>query len=472
MREHEWRASSWKNSGATPIAKRKQSDNTEKCDPETKPKRQRLLSRNETLTIKPHRLHPISTFPNRFEAISSSSARQPNDKHSHGTSSIIAECNRRWVFSDGDYSALKDRVVVVSYNILGVENASNHPDLYYKIPPQFLEWNRRKELIGHEINRYNAGIICFQEVDRFNDLNFLLKKDGFSGVHKARTGDASDGCAIFWKETMFTLLHEENIEFQSYGLCNNVAQLCVLKMNDSESKPNPCMQSSKAAATNSRKLVVGNVHVLFNPKRGDIKLGQVRLFIERAYELSQEWGNVPVIIGGDLNSLPQSAIYQFLASSKLDILVHERRNISGQLNHQPCRKYFRSHNSNVKSNCIAISRPLTHVWSDEEVMLATGSKGLTHLSHPLKLSSAYLGVPGSGRSRDSCGEPLATSYHSKFMGTVDYIWHTAELFPVRVLETVPVDVLRRSAGLPNEVWGSDHLALVCELAFSENDNRT
>lgn len=26
-------------------------------------------------------------------------------------------------------------------------------------------------------------------------------------------------------------------------------------------------------------------------------------------------------------------------------------------------------------------------------------------------------------TRDNHGEPLATSYHSKFMGTVDYIWY-------------------------------------------------
>ena len=29
---------------------------------------------------------------------------------------------------------------------------------------------------------------------------------------------------------------------------------------------------------------------------------------------------------------------------------------------------------------------------------------------------------GSCRTRDNYGEPLATSYHSEFMGTVDYIW--------------------------------------------------
>ncbi len=32
-------------------------------------------------------------------------------------------------------------------------------------------------------------------------------------------------------------------------------------------------------------------------------------------------------------------------------------------------------------------------------------------------------LQGSSRTRDNHGEPLATSYHSKFLGTVDYIWY-------------------------------------------------
>lgn len=75
--------------------------------------------------------------------------------------------------------------------------------------------------------------------------------------------------------------------------------------------------------TPTRRFLVGNIHVLFNPKRGDIKLGQVRLFLEKAHRLSQEWGSIPVIIAGDLNSMPQSALYQFLASSEFSVRLHK-----------------------------------------------------------------------------------------------------------------------------------------------------
>ncbi|KAM3703226.1 hypothetical protein ACJW30_04G080200 [Castanea mollissima] len=401
-------------------------------------KRRRVASsfEPETPTLIPD---PPRTLPvhNRFQHLHSSSGsrRKQRDQKSNATE---VTTNRNWVFSSHDLPNYKDTVVVVSYNILGVENASNHPYLYYKVPPKFLDWDRRKILIREEINRYNASILCFQEVDRFDDLEHLFKKDGFVGIHKARTGEACDGCAIFWKEKLFTVLHQENIEFRRVGLRDNVAQLCVLEMIQNQSESKSSTQTSTSSPTQSRRLLVGNIHVLFNPNRGDIKLGQ-------------------------------SAMYQFLASSKLDIQQLDRREISGQLEcPSQCRGYKPYYENATRSNVwMSIPRPLLYTWSDEELRLATGS-GVTHVQHQLKLFSAYLGVPGSSRTRDIHGEPLATSYHSKFMGTVDYIWHTEELVPVRVLETLPIDTLRRSGGLPSEKWGSDHLALVCELAFADD----
>ncbi|KAM3268696.1 carbon catabolite repressor protein 4 5 isoform X1 [Capsicum chacoense] len=361
----------------------------------------------------------------------------------------IADDKRKWVYSTHHISPLQDRVVFMSYNILGVKNAAAHEDLYLNVSPKYLDWDYRKKLICKEIRDYNPGIMCFQEVDRFDDLDHLLVKEGFKGVYQARTGDACDGCAIFWNSKLFDILHEESIEFQNFNLRNNVCQLCVFKMNVKSS--NKDMSASNSESVSSPRFLVGNIHVLYNPNRGDIKLGQVRLFLESAQRLSQEWGDIPVVLAGDLNSMPQSAMYQFLTSNKLDIQMHDRKQISGQI--YP----FQNRSFNPR---------FCNRWSNEELMLATGT-GASYLIHQLQLSSAYAGTPGSSRTRGNSGEPLATSYHFKFMGTVDYIWHTTEFVPVRVLDTLPVDILRRTRGLPSKKWGSDHLSLVCELAFAD-----
>lgn len=416
-------------------------------------KKRRFALETETPIQLPNRQTHHHTPPNSYR-FNFSSHTHSHRKWEHLKSSAGTETPRKWVFSSRDFSNCKDKVVFVSYNILGVENASKHPDLYYKVPQNCLDWDCRKKLICKEITRYNPSILCFQEVDRFDDLVNILQKDGFSGVYQARTGEACDGCAIFWKTELFTILHIENIEFKKFDLRDNVAQLCVLKMK--KNQPNTNEDSQTSAVRSSRNLLVGNIHVLFNPKRGDIKLGQVRVFLEKARKLSEEWGNIPTLIGGDLNSMPQSAMYHFLSSSELDVRLHDRRKISGQI--RPLEyPAFLSYNRYPSR------------WTGEELRLATGTERGTHVKHQLKLHSAYLGVPGSSRSRDSYGEPLATTYHSQFMGTVDYIWHTEDLAPVRVLETLPIENLRKLGGLPSKNWGSDHLALVCELAFADDD---
>uniref|UniRef100_A0A7C9A1P7 Poly(A)-specific ribonuclease n=1 Tax=Opuntia streptacantha TaxID=393608 RepID=A0A7C9A1P7_OPUST len=400
----------------------------------------------ETLTLKRCSVEWKSSSKH-FVSTRTRSSYQNHKRYSRKDSSS-RHVHRKWSSSDTDCSGFR-----------GVENASRHPDLYCNIPWKYMDWDYRKACIHRELIKYDPSILCFQEVDRFRDLHDILKPNGFKGVLKARTGDACDGCAMFWKDQRFTLLREENIEFQSFGLRNNVAQFCVLKMKENQSNSDPNLSKSQVAA--SRCLVVGNIHVLFNPNRGDVKLGQIRLFLEKAHELSEEWGGIPVVLAGDFNSLPQSSLYQFISSAELDLLQHDRKNISGQIDMPLHRANFR-----CLTEEFFRQRSVGRRWNDDELKLATGNERVTHLRHHLKLRSAYLGIPGNGTTRDKIGEPLATSCHSKFTGTVDYIWHSEELLPVRVLEPLPVPVLRNMGGLPNKKCGSDHLALVCEFAFA------
>ncbi|XP_031493139.1 carbon catabolite repressor protein 4 homolog 3-like [Nymphaea colorata] len=348
---------------------------------------------------------------------------------------------RRWVTNDDLISsASEDRFLMVSHNILGDDNAVKHRDLYPNIPSSFLKWNRRLHLICEELRLWQPDIVCLQEVDRFHDLMNTLNSGGYVGSYKRRTGEAMDGCAMLWKENVFRVLEEESIEFRGFDLRDNVAQLFVFEM--------------KKAKT--RRLVVGNIHVLFNPNRGDIKLGQIRMLLQKAHALSQKWGGVPVVLAGDFNSTPQSAIYEFLALSKINITAYDRRCLSGQIGAGPIRRPY-----------VRIDRFPKYDWTEEELTIASGNSKCRILENPLKLCSCYANVQGM-RTRGAHGEPLATSYHSKFLGTVDYLWYSDGLVPTRVLDTLPIDLLQQTGGLPSEKIGSDHLALVSEFAFAQD----
>ncbi|KAL5726289.1 hypothetical protein ACHQM5_009343 [Ranunculus cassubicifolius] len=361
------------------------------------------------------------------------------------------EISRHWVEPNSPLPSIsQEKFTVVSYNILGDKNAAKHRDLYSLIPQEYMKWDRRKKLICEELIEKDSDIICLQEVDKYYDLLEIMEKQGYTGSFTQRSGGAVDGCAMFWKADKFRLLEGESIEFKDFGLRDNVAQIYVFEM----------------CRDDSRRVLVGNIHVLFNPSRGDIKLGQIRVLLSRAQTLSEKWGNVPVVLAGDFNCTPQSAIYQFISSSQLDVALYDKKYLSGQHGrHPPHSGCFRGYMSRTM---LLMDRFMNKSWSEEETMSATGNTNGTIAEHPLRLKSSYASVKvteGPLRTRDFHGEPLATSFHSKFLGTVDYLWYSEGLVPSRVLDTPPLDILRKTQGLPYKKLGSDHLALVSEYAF-------
>lgn len=215
----------------------------------------------------------------------------------------------------------------------------------------------------------------------------------------------------------------------------------------------------------SRKLMIGNIHVLYNPSRGDVKLGQIRYLLSRAEILSEKWSNLPFVLAGDFNSTPESAIYKFLSSSELNFMSYDRRELSGQSGCHPAEVLGVKKESWRPFFCLGSQTK--GFWTEEEVKVAAGSADSQVVGNPFRLTSSYATLKGPTTTRGATGEPLATSYHSKFLGTVDYIWYSDGLIPTRVVDTVPIDILLRTGGLPCEKVGSDHLPLVSEIAFTK-----
>ncbi|KAG5030192.1 hypothetical protein AAZX31_05G217600 [Glycine max] len=369
----------------------------------------------------------------------------------HTRSRNIPQIKRHWVEASDQSLASQERFSVASYNILGDRNASQHSDLYVNVPSRYINWGRRKRVICDELFGWDPDIICLQEVDKYFELSDIMVKAGYAGSYKRRTGDAADGCAMFWKADKFRLLEGESIQFKDIGLRDNVAQLSVFEMCESD----------------SRRMLVGNIHVLYNPNRGEVKLGQIRFLSSRAQYLSEKWGNTPVVLAGDFNSTPQSGIYKFLSSSELNIMLYDRKELSGQKRCRPAQVL--GENKETVGPIVALDG-LFKCWTDEEVKLATGDSERHLAVHPLKLNSSYATINGSTSTRGFNGEPLATSYHSKFLGTVDYLWYSDGIVPTRVLDTVSISDLLRAGGLPCKKVGSDHLALVSEFSFSVTNN--
>ena len=91
-------------------------------------------------------------------------------------------------------------------------------------------------------------------------------------------------------------------------------------------------------------ICVANTHLLFNKKRGDIKLAQLAYLFAEINELAvlsrddHKKTHCPVILCGDLNSLPYSPLYHFLTTGQLQYNAKYPAVISGQLTPSQARK--------------------------------------------------------------------------------------------------------------------------------------
>lgn len=109
-------------------------------------------------------------------------------------------------------------------------------------------------------------------------------------------------------------------------------------------------------------------------------------------------------------------------------------------------------------------------WTPIQIEYATGSSECTFVEHPIKLRSTYSEIEDHSGTRDSNGEPQVTSYHRRFSGTVDYIWRSEGLQTIRVRAPMEREAMQWTPGFPTKKWGSDHIALVTELAFRKDDD--
>merc|ERR1711971_363723 len=146
------------------------------------------------------------------------------------------------------------------------------------------------------------------------------------------------------------------------------------------------------------------------------KLWQAHLLLQTLKQMPV--ANMPLLICGDFNSTPDSAVYEYLRRGAV------------RPDHQDLR-----------------NDPTTIV-----------SK--LHLRHSFPMSTAYETCTGC--------EALYTNYTEDFKGTLDYIWFTPDALAVLAISQVDDEPqLQQETALPSSTRPSDHVSLVATFMFHE-----
>jgi protein angel len=359
------------------------------------------------------------------------------------------------------------------YNILAPTYAKDHKYLYQNVSEKYLDWNYRRNKIINEIETNKHDIYCFQEMEesQYNEyFNKKFKDLGYYCLFKKRRGDRVDGLAVIFKKKKF---HLESYEFIEYYMPNvdllnkdNVAMMVLLR--------------PKYGATN-QKLCVATTHLLFSPKRGDIKLAQLQMLfanIDRfAFKECRPNDNgtkmdtlhYPTILCGDMNSTYNSNIYKFLVNSKLDDYHTLNKSIlSGQITRDKPSAY--NLRAPLLPEYVEISDQCQFKSDIDERKTRFNCDlkctfGETCLTHIFNFKSVYNHINNEDGSHVvECTTCLPLNHE-----TVDYIFYTSnstlkllsrlELFNQHHLE---------NAFLPDKHYPSDHFVLSAKFLL-KND---
>ena len=379
---------------------------------------------------------------------------------------------------------------IMSYNILA-------PSLLFssvRLPEEILEFNEiyqwpyRSKLIIEIILKLQIDIICFQELEEEDNEDFLnkLKENNFDYRFKKRPKqnkiELKEGCGIFYNINKFELIESFELEYKckdSFIVNKENVAIFILLKNKIEYKN----------VKNNDLLLIVCSHLLFNDKRGDIKLGQIYELQKSisAIKIKYKQFNIRIIFCCDLNSTEISNIYEYLTNNFLNCEFVDIRILSGQkyskfksnefnyeyyMNNKKIKltlDYSNFENNQNWFNEIINVYPIIKQNEDKlnkntKIELIKNeyydeSENLI-LKNENVLISCYKEVIGN--------EPEITFYTDGYRGTVDYIFHSINNLKAKQILKIPSisDLENKEINLiPNENNPSDHFPIVSDIEF-------
>ena len=323
---------------------------------------------------------------------------------------------------------------IISYNILAELYATRQ--MYAYCDAWSLLWPYRRSIILKEIQESAGDVICLQEVqvDHYEkDLLPFMQRLGYDGQYKQKSRESMgqygkiDGCATFWNLNKFSLLENYSLEFNDYAVYTasemNLSEHEYRKVVNQLNRDNIAqiiILEGRTRANLTMSLCVVNTHLYSNYQRPDVKLWQTIALI-REIEQYLMHREIPLIICGDFNSEPHSSVYEFLSRGIIE------------------KEY--SEFKNQKNNSFLPEK--------------------NDIYHNFKLASAMEKALNS--------EPKFTNYTKKFKGTLDYIWYTPLKLSLKSYFRTPDESELRVEGLPSTQYPSDHIMLICDVAFKQYD---
>jgi CCR4-NOT transcription complex subunit 6 len=414
-----------------------------------------------------------------------------------------------------------ERFRIATYNVLAEIYATQQQYPYCDF--WALSFDYRFQNILREILDAAPDVICLQEVqaDYYETHIYnALSENGFEGVYKQKTRQSMglmgkvDGCALFWRRTKFHLVESYSIEFNELAqrqctqvlgmnprseegvaflnkLCkDNVAQLVVLELaisnnnshssnshsnshsgNNTNNNNNNSSNSNKHQQQLPQQVCIANTHLYSNKDFPDVKLWQTWQLLQELETFVLSRGtNLPLMICGDFNSTPDTAVYDLLSRQAVhpghpDVNIHSGNSNNSnhhQNSYHPHHSHHQHHHSEDNSNSNNPNNASSNSNQNNSTSASTTSSANIlpdpmSISHSFQLGSVYNTIMGE--------EPKATNFTVAFKGVLDYMWYSMP--NLRALSTAPIPdesvLTKYGEALPSTQYSSDHIMLISDM---------
>jgi CCR4-NOT transcription complex subunit 6 len=345
---------------------------------------------------------------------------------------------RKTVFVERKSAPNETEFSMLTYNILADSIRSTMENtLTTQIP-----YTLRNLFILDEIKKYDADIICLQEVEAqlYRQL-FAPQLDilGYEGYFQVKVFDRdhfeatkewsesrTDGCATFWKKDKFNLVRNTFMEIRQglyssnyikFGYPNHFFMKQFLKFRNIITMVH--LESVGGDELAKHQLIVANTHILANSSKRAVQLGQLYVSMCALHKFCNGL-DYPVIFCGDLNIVPFSVPYKFLDQG---VIKHTDASLK--------------------------------VSVDNEAKLVG-----VDVTSPFSLKSAYKTVLGREGNTLRYGIPS------------DYLWYnTTNIQPIAVDSYTQYDTKVAKYLDYNENYPSDHFPVYGKFVFKNNSQR-
>ncbi|KAJ3019837.1 Glucose-repressible alcohol dehydrogenase transcriptional effector [Thoreauomyces humboldtii] len=346
------------------------------------------------------------------------------------------------------------------------------------------DWNNRKQKVLDEVVYYASDVVCLQELTLEDFEGFFapfLHARGYAGVFRAKvrvplhTAESSatensdipslaDGCALFYNTTAFTLVSVDTFSYPDLASrmlpATRDVTLDVLRF------PNTGIHVLlESRRSEGRRVRIVTTHLHWNPADERAKVLQAAILMsylasgvngtssaagsrkrQRGSRMAEEDGiadeHVPVVLAGDLNSLPGDRVMRFLESGSVDLSTSLADESTWD---------WSSRSYGPLSSATTSSQSTT-----PGIAMASGI-----LTSTRRLTSAYASatLPYTNRTEN-------------FSGVIDHVLYDAKGLSVRgVLGPVAGNWLAGLRSLPSASVPSDHLPLGVKLVWRDGKGK-